>query len=306
MIKNIPGTDGSYSCDEFGNVYRNEKTKKQTRRLSNGVIKDVFIKYKFRKVNPYRAKNGYYVFTMDKKTTYYHYVVALSFIGERPKKYTINHKNGIKTDNRVENLEYVTYKYNNDHAVKIGLNSTLISDFIKRSPVVAFKNGIEVARFRSAKDAEKELGASHVACICKGIRHSSNGYTFKYDEKMKLTKNFDRVEFDSKDGSQMPDKIKYNITRLANYLQIIRDHLDVPITVNSGYRSPEHNKSIGGSDGSKHMEGIAADIVVEGYTPDQVFEVIEALTEQGKLPNGGMKAYSTFTHWDYRGWNARW
>ena len=123
---------------------------------------------------------------------------------------------------------------------------------------------------------------------------------------MKLTKNFSKNEFDSKDGAEMPGEVLERVKRLASYLQVIRDHLGVPITVNSGYRSPEHNKTIGGSDGSKHMEGIAADIVVEGHTPHSVFAAIEALTDQGKLPHGGMKAYSTFTHWDYRGYKARW
>lgn len=121
-----------------------------------------------------------------------------------------------------------------------------------------------------------------------------------------LTKNFSKHEFDSKDGSEMPAEVVERVKVLAGYLQVLRDHLGVPITVNSGYRSTEHNKAIGGSDGSKHMEGIAADIVVPGFTPDQVFEVIEDLTAQGELPHGGMKAYSTFTHWDYRGYKARW
>lgn len=47
--------------------------------------------------------------------------VANAFIGPRPKGYQINHKNGIKTDNRAENLEYVTPSQNLKHAVKLGL-----------------------------------------------------------------------------------------------------------------------------------------------------------------------------------------
>lgn len=123
---------------------------------------------------------------------------------------------------------------------------------------------------------------------------------------MKLTKNFSKHEFDSKDGAEMPDEVLECVKRLANYLQVIRDFVEVPVNVNSGYRSPEHNKSVGGKENSYHLKGMAADIVVPGFTPDQVFEVIEYLIKECKLPRGGMKAYDTFTHWDYRGWNARW
>lgn len=123
---------------------------------------------------------------------------------------------------------------------------------------------------------------------------------------MRLTANFSKSEFDSKDGGAMPPHILENVKKLAWYLQVIRDYVGVPITVNSGYRSPAHNKAIRGSNGSKHMEGIAADLNPQGITPKQLYDAIEELTARGDLPEGGMKAYSTFVHWDYRGVNARW
>lgn len=123
---------------------------------------------------------------------------------------------------------------------------------------------------------------------------------------MKLTKNFKLAEFESKDGAETPLGVLDNLKKLALYLQVIRDYLGVPITVNSGYRSPSHNKAIGGSKGSKHMEGIASDLKPQGITPKQLYDSIEELTARGDLPEGGMKAYSTFVHWDYRGVKARW
>ena len=48
-----------------------------------------------------------------------HSIVAEVFIGRRPKGLAINHKNGIKTDNRELNLEYVTYKENMAHAKNV-------------------------------------------------------------------------------------------------------------------------------------------------------------------------------------------
>lgn len=49
------------------------------------------------------------------------HLVAYNFIGKRPKNLVINHINGIKADNNVDNLEYVTYGENSKHAYKIGL-----------------------------------------------------------------------------------------------------------------------------------------------------------------------------------------
>ena len=52
-----------------------------------------------------------------------HVIVAECIIGERPKGFQVNHKNGIKTDNRVENLEYVSPKENMKHASENKLNN---------------------------------------------------------------------------------------------------------------------------------------------------------------------------------------
>lgn len=53
-----------------------------------------------------------------------HKLVALAFLGARPLKMVINHKNGKRTDNRPENLEYVTSSYNAIHAWKRGRQVT--------------------------------------------------------------------------------------------------------------------------------------------------------------------------------------
>ncbi len=63
-------------------------------------------------------------------------------------------------------------------------------------------------------------------------------------KKMKLTSNFNKSEFDSKDGFDMPDDVLENIKVVAEQLQVLRDTLNMPITVNSAYRSVAHNKKI--------------------------------------------------------------
>ena len=72
---------------------------------------------------------------------------------------------------------------------------------------------------------------------------------------MKLTTNFSKSEFDSKDGKCMPNDVLQNIYNLAQHIQVIRDAAGVPISINSGYRSPAHNKKVGGVADSNHIKG---------------------------------------------------
>jgi hypothetical protein len=70
-----------------------------------------------------------YVRTAEREGTRYveklvHRLVAEVFLGPCPEGKCVNHKNGNKADNRIENLEYVTRKENSNHAASIGLYKT--------------------------------------------------------------------------------------------------------------------------------------------------------------------------------------
>jgi len=56
-----------------------------------------------------------------RSAVFVHKLVALAFIGERPKGYDIDHVNGNRLDNRAINLEYVTHEENINRAIKLGL-----------------------------------------------------------------------------------------------------------------------------------------------------------------------------------------
>lgn len=122
----------------------------------------------------------------------------------------------------------------------------------------------------------------------------------------KITKNFSLEEFKCKDGSDIPNDVIPNIIELANNLQVLRDAIGKPITINSGYRSPKYNTKIGGIKNSQHVKGKASDLRVAGVTPKELALIIEGLIEQGKMKQGGIGVYPTFTHYDIRGVKARW
>lgn len=62
--------------------------------------------------------------------------------------------------------------------------------------------------------------------------------------------------------NNIPDDMNIikNLVRLAEFLQIIRNELHLPIIVNSAYRSAEVNAAVGGVSTSYHCKGLAADI----------------------------------------------
>jgi uncharacterized protein YcbK (DUF882 family) len=122
----------------------------------------------------------------------------------------------------------------------------------------------------------------------------------------KITKNFSLEEFKCKDGSDIPNSALLNIVELARNLEVLRTAINKPITITSGYRSPKYNAKIGGVKDSQHLRGTAADIKVVGMTPKEVALVIEGLIESGKMKQGGIGIYPTFTHYDIRGRKARW
>ena len=105
--KEIKNTMGYYSISNRGRVKSNR---------NNIIMKPIPITKGYVKVNI--KINGHNEYKLI------HRLVAESFIDNPYNKPEVNHKNGVKTDNRVENLEWVTGEENRDHAKRMGLQKT--------------------------------------------------------------------------------------------------------------------------------------------------------------------------------------
>lgn len=116
-----------------------------------------------------------------------------------------------------------------------------------------------------------------------------------------MTKNFKLSEFNCKCGALVPSHLVHNVYKLASNLQVLRNHFNAPVIINSGYRSPKYNMAIGGAVASYHTKGMAADIHVQGYKSREVYNAIRDFQSSGKMELGGLKCYDTFVHYDIRG-----
>lgn len=124
---------------------------------------------------------------------------------------------------------------------------------------------------------------------------------------MQVTEHFKMSEFDCKDGTPVPEEYYDNVRKLCEALEVIRKDLgNQPITINSGYRTKKHNKSVGGATKSQHLTASAADITVANRSPETVFKAIRMLRLNKDIPKGGIGSYNTFTHYDIRGKNVTW
>ncbi len=80
---------------------------------------------------------------------------------------------------------------------------------------------------------------------------------------------------------------------------MLRGIINKPIIINSGYRSPEYNKRVGGSKNSQHVLGNAIDFYVKRMSSQQLFDILKQHGFLGKVFTG-VGIYSNFIHCDVR------
>jgi len=149
----IAGYEQYYKISNLGRLKRVLHRKNPCNTLIDGII----------------HPNGYckLALTINGKTKqfYTHRLVALAFIPNPENKKQVNHINGIKTDNRVENLEWVTSKENINHSWENGLSKP-INGVLNGNSVLTEKDVLEIRKIGSTM-TQKEIGKLY------GVNHQA-------------------------------------------------------------------------------------------------------------------------------------
>lgn len=177
--KDIPGYSGLYQVSTMGRIRAYSKMR-GTVQLKPRILK------------PRVNRHGYLQKTLvnksGRKTWNLHRLVAITFIPNPNKKPCIDHINTIKTDNRVENLHWVTYSENNRNPItnaksrnKIGPMAGKYGILHPRSICVAqyAKDGSFLCSYGSIAEAQRKTGVSNIWYCLSGKRKTAGGFIWK-------------------------------------------------------------------------------------------------------------------------------
>ena len=118
-----------------------------------------------------------------KKSYLVHRLVADAFLPNPDDLATVNHRDGVKTNNLHSNLEWLSYSANHKHAYDhLGRKPHLPTLRDSSRPCQCLRDGKVLASFKSATDAANHygLGAKSVSRACLGQRKTCGGFEWRY------------------------------------------------------------------------------------------------------------------------------
>ena len=177
-VAEIKGYEGHYAIQSDGTVW----SLSRPYRNSGG---DTNRYKKLAKMTGVADGKGYYLMVNLSKNNkskkfLIHRLVATSFLENIDNKEQVNHKDGNKKNNNVENLEWCSRTENIRHAVEIGL----IKSDIGVKILQLTKEGVLVKEHNSIRGAAREMGKGmgNIANCCRGAIKSAYGYIWKYSD----------------------------------------------------------------------------------------------------------------------------
>ncbi len=180
--KVVPGYDGRYEVSSLGRI-RSYANARWGNRPNAKIMKVKQIPVGYLQVNLCKPKGG-----GKAVSGLIHRLVAEAFIPNPDNLPVVNHKDGNKTNNRADNLEWVTASENSFHAVRTGLKKPSqhqkeVAAKRQSVPVVMLSlDGEKISVFESGKQAALAVGAdiSAVTKCCRGKLKKTKGYRFQY------------------------------------------------------------------------------------------------------------------------------
>lgn len=153
-----------------------------------------------KRLNPCIDTTGYPFVNLHKDKKHFkkhvHRLVAQAFIPNPENKGDVNHKNGIRHDNRVENLEFCTRSENILHSYRVldrkpaMLGITADKNACSKV-VLQIKDGKIIAEFYGIQEAKRQTGINStcISSCCRGKLKTAGGYQWKYKPKENFYEN---------------------------------------------------------------------------------------------------------------------